>query len=138
MEKKISPVKQQLARIKERIPKPFPSFDLWSIQPGRRNANGTFRCLKCEGVTKVIAPGEEPDPVEGHKLSTRIPCDRCKATGEEKPSEIRAYYLILKDDARRRRKEKIAIYKRMVDIFKKLTKEEGELLVLWHQRQNLL
>lgn len=41
-----------------------------------------YPCFYCYGSGRIIAPGEEPDVIEGHKLSDSIDCPKCEGTAE--------------------------------------------------------
>lgn len=40
-----------------------------------------WRCTNCHGSGRVVADWEQPDPVEGHKMSERVSCKVCHGTG---------------------------------------------------------
>jgi hypothetical protein len=51
-----------------------------------------FPCLECEGRSRIYDPQDEPDPIEGNKLRSRIKCPACKGTGEGSYNEVKAAY----------------------------------------------
>lgn len=63
-----------------RIPRP----KLEDVLPKFRYSNwpkDRYECPRCGGSGRVVCPGEEPDPVEGHKLSARMDCPFCEGKG---------------------------------------------------------
>jgi len=92
--------------------------------------HGKCICPYCSGLKKIVAPGEERDPIEGHKLSRRIPCPRCQGTGEIPLEDFKKLYRKERETylkSYRSWKHRQEIY---ASILKKLNNEELKLLGL--------
>ena len=116
-----------MAKIRKKIPKP----KLEDVLPKYRSPRvptGSHQCNHCQGVGRVVAPGEVSDPIEGHKLSMRIDCPDCNGKGYV-PEKI--YKQILSEKISEW-KENEPIRKEIVDklksILNKLTDEELNLV----------
>lgn len=59
------------------VPKHPGSLYQYIAKNNNLNKDGTFRCPNCWGAGRVVAPWEQPCPVEGYKLADRIACPTC-------------------------------------------------------------
>lgn len=50
-----------------------------------------YPCLTCLGSCRIVDPTEDRDPIEGHKLSRRIPCPNC-VRGESTQEQYKRLY----------------------------------------------
>lgn len=83
-----------------------------------------FPCLKCRGDGIIIDPSEEPDIIEGHKLSRRIKCPKCKGSGIGTRKEIMEEYRKWNNKYKEEMKEYRNDEKLVKNIFNRLSKEE--------------
>lgn len=63
-----------------RIPKP----QLEDVLPKYRSSKipeNMHECPRCRGIGRVVRSDQEPDPIEGHKLSIRVDCPKCDGKG---------------------------------------------------------
>lgn len=98
----------------------------WKIKK-LKNKNW-FPCLSCRGDGIIIDPEEEPDPIEGHKMSRRIKCPRCGGTGKGTKKEIMDEYKKWNNaykEELKEYKENLSIIKR---IFNRLSDREKEIV----------
>lgn len=55
--------------------------------------NSRLKCQKCEGAGRLIADGEQCDPVEGYKMAQRVKCQICNGTGVASIVQAKDSYL---------------------------------------------
>ena len=66
-----------------------PSFSTLVVSGWPVKGSRGWVCLACRGNGRVVAPGERPDVIEGHKLSRRVDCPTCNGTGQGSEAEHR-------------------------------------------------
>jgi hypothetical protein len=104
------------------------SFAAFLLERPRVFRDGHFMCLRCDGSKRVIADYERPDPVEGHKMSDRVPCPKCGGTGYATEKEWREYFKAEQKNHREREKELKKINDLKKQALAKLTLEERRAL----------
>jgi hypothetical protein len=126
------PVKDYFQKLWASRPGTFPTWTEWSHDTSTYNeTRGGFRCEACSGGGRVVAPWETPCPVEGHKLSDRIDCDKCQGTGIGTETEARARYRRLKAAHDTRKRNFKAAYHYLLHIISKLEYADQEFIWLW-------
>ena len=92
--------------------------------------HGVLRCPYCLGWKKVVAPGEQLDPVEGYKLANRIPCPTCKGTGRVPLKVAKEEYQLWLSSYKEEKKKWLAQQIMINHIKSKLNKRQIEFLGL--------
>lgn len=126
------PVKGYFKKLWDARPGKFQTWTEWSHSTTNYSPtkNG-FRCGACCGIGRVVAPGQIPDPNEGHKLSDRIDCDQCHGTGIETETAARARYRRQKEEHSSRKKSYTRAYRYLLHIISKLEYDDQEFIWLW-------
>lgn len=87
-----------------------------------------FPCMECNGECRIIDPTEMPDPVEGHKMSTRIKCPKCSGTGKTTRKVLYAEYAKSVQKWKEELKQYRESMKRLNVLRKKLNKSDMDLI----------
>lgn len=113
--------------LRRKIPKPTLQ-DILPKNSSSKFPENRYCCTECQGIGVIVAPGEQSDPIEGHKLSARIRCPECNG---ERHVSVDVYKEILKEKILEWKKYEPArkeMIKKLKTAMLKLTEEEVELI----------
>jgi len=119
---------------------PFEDLDEAKFQLGimghsKKFGPGSYPCLGCHGGGRVVADGEQADPVEGYKMARRVDCPTCKGTGYGTRKAFMAYYGERAREWEKERKDKLRGVELAAKALSRLSAEEAG-KVVWVLRND--